>query len=257
MRSRVRFFLRQCLRAVLLAWFRAFLRLRVRGAREVPPHGPCLIVSNHPSYLNPIVINALLARPVSFIAWEAIFRVPVLGRLARAFGAIPVSLEHGSVGSWREAAGVLARGGALGIFPEGHRTPRGVLIMDRWKTGAAHLAIRSAAPVVPVAIIGAERVWPVGQSLPRPGRVLVRFLPPITPPPAAPSRRRPGEGGRGSGQPEPPSPTEGRAKEEERAFADRVRRRIEAILARRRRALERIAARRGRGQPRLPRPAAA
>lgn len=112
------------------------------------------------------------------MAWDALFKVPVLGQLIRAFGSFPVDIRKGKGESaFREALNVLNEGDALGIFPEGQRSERGP--MGELRTGVARLAIETGAPIVPVTIGGAFRAWPKWKLLPKPAKIIVRYHPPI------------------------------------------------------------------------------
>ncbi|MBX3276505.1 MAG: 1-acyl-sn-glycerol-3-phosphate acyltransferase [Acidobacteria bacterium] len=163
-----------------LVWWvlRTLFSVEYRGLEHVPESGAVIIAGNHPSYLDPVLVAVPVRRQIRFMAWDALFRVPVLGTLIRAFGAFPVDLRKGKgEAAYQEALRVLGAGDALGIFPEGGRSESGP--MGELKTGTARLAIETGAPIVPVTIGGATRVWPKWKLLPRPAKILVRFHPPI------------------------------------------------------------------------------
>ena len=112
------------------------------------------------------------------MAWDALFRIPLIGHLIRALGAFPVDITRGKgEKAYKEALRILEEGEVLGIFPEGQRSESGV--MGEVRMGAARLAIESGAPIVPVTIGGASRAWPKWKLLPRPAKLIVRFHPPI------------------------------------------------------------------------------
>jgi 1-acyl-sn-glycerol-3-phosphate acyltransferase len=165
------------LRAIAKASSRLFHDLVVQGTEHVPLEGPVILASNHPSYLDPIFIMCRLKRPVKYLAWERLFRIPVLGWLIRKYGAIPVDIDKPGRGSFEAAVRVLKSGEAFGIFPEGGRSDFGT--MNPLKSGVARLAMISGAPIVPITIVGASRVWPKGQLVPKPGPVRVEFHEPI------------------------------------------------------------------------------
>ncbi|MGH4012538.1 MAG: lysophospholipid acyltransferase family protein [Pseudonocardiaceae bacterium] len=165
-----------------LAWLA--LRPSVHGAQFVPDHGPVILASNHLSFMDSVVIPLVLPRQVTFLAKAEYFEGRgVRGGLSRRFflamGHVPVQRGHGRAawGAVRVAQGVLARGGALAIYPEGTRSLDGRLY--RGRTGVARLTLLTGAPVVPVALAGTERVQPVGSRLPRPHPVTVRFGRPL------------------------------------------------------------------------------
>ena len=112
------------------------------------------------------------------MAWEKPFRIPLLGAVMRAYGAVPVDMKRPGKDSFAEAVRILRRGEALGIFPEGGRT-RGGQLMNPIKHGMARLAHLTGAPIVPATISGGRRVWPKKQFLPEPGPIRVTFHQPV------------------------------------------------------------------------------
>ncbi|GAB7191190.1 lysophospholipid acyltransferase family protein [Kineococcus sp. NUM-3379] len=148
----------------------------VRGLENVPEDGPAILASNHPSYADPVFLPVVLRRRITFIAKAELFTGRgVKGRLAAGFfhgiGQLPVDRSGGRAGDRALAAGArLLRAGELfGIYPEGTRSPDGRLY--RGRTGVARLALQSGVPVVPVAMIGTDRVLPVGRRVPGLARV--------------------------------------------------------------------------------------
>jgi len=165
-------------RAILVFLFRLFCRIEFHGQENIPSFGPVLVVSNHPSYLDPMTVHVgVPKRPVRWMTWNAVFRVPILGWLVRQFGAFPVDVEGSPKGAFESSLAMLKRGEVVGIFPEGGRSYQSV--MGDTRTGAIRLAVRSGAPIVPVSVAGAYRVWPKVWFLPWPGRIAVTYHPPI------------------------------------------------------------------------------
>ncbi|HWP43245.1 MAG TPA: lysophospholipid acyltransferase family protein [Blastocatellia bacterium] len=159
--------------------FRILFSIEYRGLENVPESGPVILAGNHPSYLDPVLVGLPIKRVIKFMAWDALFRVPVLGWIIRALGAFPVDIRKGrGEAAFREAVRVLESGYALGIFPEGQRSERGP--MGELRTGVARLAIETGAPIVPITIGGASRAWPKWRLLPRPAKIIVRYHSPIT-----------------------------------------------------------------------------
>ncbi len=163
---------------------RAVWRPDVEGAENVPATGPVLIASNHLSFVDSVVIPIVAPRKVVFLAKEDYFTGPgIKGRLQRAWfegnGMVPVNRDdtRAAIASLDIALGVLARGEAFGIYPEGTRSRDGRLY--RGRTGVGHLALASGAPVVPVGLVGTEHVQPVGSRYPRLVKVTVRFGEPL------------------------------------------------------------------------------
>src|SRR5262249_49091635 len=119
-----------------------------------------------------------IKRVIRFMAWDALFKVPLLGQIIKAVGAFPVDIRKGrGEAACLEARRVLSRGEALGIFPEGQRSEQAA--MGDLRTGVARLAIETGAPIVPVTIGGATRAWPKWKLLPRSAKIIVRYHEPI------------------------------------------------------------------------------
>ncbi len=164
-----------------IAWplFRVLFAIEYHGLENVPERGAVIIAGNHPSYLDPAFVVLPLRRRVRFMAWDALFKVPLLGPLIRVLGAFPVDIRKGKGESaFREALRVLNDGDALGIFPEGQRSERGPI--GEMRTGVARLAIDSGAPIVPVTIGGAYRAWPKWKLMLKPAKIIIRYHEPIT-----------------------------------------------------------------------------
>lgn len=140
-------FLRRIARVV----FPLVFGLKAIGVERVPKEGPVILCSNHVSYWDPPVLGTFLDRKVHFMAKEELFRIPGLAWLIVRLGAFPVRRGGVSKDSIRRALDLLAAGSVIGIFPAGTRKagdhPAG-------KRGAAMLAVRSGAAVVPAAIVG-------------------------------------------------------------------------------------------------------
>lgn len=158
-RSLARFLLRSLARFLLHLLF----GYRTEGAERVPEEGPVILAANHLSILDPIAIWAGLRRPVSFLARAELFRLPFLSWLLPRFYAIPVERGTGDLAAIKNALRALERGFAFCIFPEGTRSRDGRL--KPFKSGVAAIALRTGSPVVPVAVWGTDRAWPVGRRL--------------------------------------------------------------------------------------------
>src|SRR5262245_53119948 len=102
---------------------RAYFRLTLGGIEHIPTSGPLLIVANHVTYADPVLVSIPVRRPVHYMAWNALFEVPGLAWLIRRLRAFPVALESADPGAVREAVRLLRSGEAVMIFPEwGRRT---------------------------------------------------------------------------------------------------------------------------------------
>ena len=163
---------------------RAVWRPRVSGLEHVPATGGVVLASNHLSFVDSVVIPVVVPRKVVFLAKSDYFTgTGVRGALSRAWfeglGMLPVDRDdpRAALGSLDTALQVLGRGEAFGLYPEGTRSRDGRLY--RGRTGVAHLALTAGVPVVPVGLVGTERLQPVGARLPRLVTVDVRFGAPI------------------------------------------------------------------------------
>lgn len=130
-------------------------RLSVHGRDHIPEQGPVILCSNHISNLDPPLVGLPLSRRVHFMAKAELFKIPILGYLIGAVGAFPVKRGGVSKESIKTALTLLRQGNVLGIFPEGTRRGQD----GAAKRGAASLALRSNAKVVPVAIIGRYKLF--------------------------------------------------------------------------------------------------
>lgn len=149
---------------------RGLIRLRVDGTELLPADGPVVLVANHVSFFDSVLLMFSLPRPVAFIGKAEYTDNPITNWLFCGAGMIPVrrndpsDLPH----VFEEVAEVLERGEVIGVFPEGTRSRDGKL--HRGHVGAAHLALMTGAPIVPVGIVGTDHVLPTGSLIVRPFR---------------------------------------------------------------------------------------
>ncbi|HEY9660822.1 MAG TPA: lysophospholipid acyltransferase family protein, partial [Allocoleopsis sp.] len=121
-----------------------------------------------------------VGRPVSFMAKEELFRVPVLNQAIRAYGAYPVKRGSADRSAIRAAIAQLEAGWAVGIFLQGTRTSDARIPTP--KLGATMIAAKMQVPLLPVSLWGTQAIIRKGSKLPRPAAVTVRIGEPITPP---------------------------------------------------------------------------
>jgi len=164
------------LRALARVLFVALFRVRVFGQDNVPPEGGVLILSNHQSYLDPVLLGLGLERPVSYMARRSLFRNRAFAWLISALNAFPVTRGGRDVRAMREAVGRLREGWCLVVFPEGTRTSDGRI--GRLHAGVLSIAERAGVPVVPAVVEGAFGAWP-RNGPPRPHPIDVAYGRPI------------------------------------------------------------------------------
>lgn len=143
--------------------FRCVFRVTVTGSEHVPRTGAVLLAGNHTGFLDGPLVYALSPRSATFLAKSELF----VGPLARALGwlgQVPVHRGHPDRAALRAGLAVLRSGGAFGVFPEG---TRGTGELEEVSDGLAYLAVRSGAPVVPIAVLGTAQAMPRGSHRPR------------------------------------------------------------------------------------------
>lgn len=165
--------------AVLRLIVRAVVRLRIDGdLAAVPREGALIVAANHASSADPVLIGAFLNsainRPINWLGKRELTEWALSGWAFRRAGIHPVDRDAADLESFRTAMRILDAGQILAVFPEGTRSRDGALQPVR--EGVGMLALRSGAPVLPVAVVDSDRMWPRGHLLPRFGkRVTVRY----------------------------------------------------------------------------------
>jgi 1-acyl-sn-glycerol-3-phosphate acyltransferase len=134
--------------------------LKVYGARHVPAQGGVLLVSNHQSYLDPVLLAVKLGRPMSYLAKSELFRNPLFAWLIRSLNAFPLRQGKGDKAAIEQTIRRLRQGHLLAVFPEGTRTPDGNL--QPIQRGAALVVRRANVPIVPCVLDGSFQAWPKG-----------------------------------------------------------------------------------------------
>jgi 1-acyl-sn-glycerol-3-phosphate acyltransferase len=139
---------------VLFSWVVGLIfRIKVVNRQNEPAEGGYVVCANHISATDPIMLcYAFRKHQVRFMAKKELFSIPVLAQLIRMLGAFPVDRGGGDVGAIKNAVGIVEGGCCLGIFPQGHRYPGEDPRGTPTKNGAALIAVRASAPVVPVYI---------------------------------------------------------------------------------------------------------
>lgn len=157
---------------------RIAFRLRVIGREQLPQDGSVLVLSNHQSHFDPVLVGIASSRQLRFLTRDTLFFWP-LKWLIRSLGAIPINREGTGLSGLRTSLRVLKDQQPLLVFPEGTRTHDGNL--QPLQPGFCVIARRSRVTLVPVAIAGAFDVLPRGSIVPRFGSIVVAFGTPIYP----------------------------------------------------------------------------
>ena len=146
------------LRFVAFVLSHTIYRLKLKGAEHIPTEGAVLLVCNHVSFIDAVLLMAVSPRPVRFIMDHRIFRIPVLGWLFKLVKAIPVASQKEDPAAYAKAfeaaSQVLREGDVLAIFPEGGITRDGTL--QPFKAGLMKILETDPVPVVPMAL---KNLW--------------------------------------------------------------------------------------------------
>ncbi|MCY3537480.1 MAG: lysophospholipid acyltransferase family protein [Cyanobacteria bacterium MAG IRC3_bin_20] len=165
--------------------FRLVFHGRVEGRPPAYRGNPYVVVANHGSDLDPPLLSCAMGRPVSFMAKQELFHVPLLAPLIRGLGAVPVRRGHVDRRALDRCLAQLQRGWLVGVFLDGTRSPTGMV--ERPRHGAALLAQRSGCPLLPVAILNSHRALSRGSMGLKLVPIIIRIGAPI---PAPASRDR-------------------------------------------------------------------
>ncbi|AUH68749.1 MULTISPECIES: lysophospholipid acyltransferase family protein [Gordonia] len=159
-------------------------RPRIEGLENIPKDGAALIASNHMAVVDSFYLPLMVPRRIFFLAKSEYFTEKGLkGRFKKWFfstsGQIPIDRSGASAAADALLAGkkVLEDGRLLCLYPEGTRSPDGRLY--KGKTGLARIALETGTPVIPIAMVGTDRINPPGTVLPRPTRIVVRVGEPL------------------------------------------------------------------------------
>jgi 1-acyl-sn-glycerol-3-phosphate acyltransferase len=165
---------------VLRTAFRSCSRVRIEGRENLPMDGSVMVVCNHASNADGMLLMAfvvpIMKRPMGWLGKEEALRWPFLGWSMRQNGVFGIKRGGGDLEAFKTAKKVLDDGRPLAVFPEGTRSSDGRL--QPAKEGATVLAVRSGAPVLPIAIAGTHRFWPRGK-LPRPFKTMTITIGPV------------------------------------------------------------------------------
>ena len=167
-------------------WSRGILKvtgvtLTVEGLENIPKEGPCVFVGNHRSYYDIPLLLASLDKPHGILAKEELGKIPLLNRWMKLLGCVFVQRDdlRASVRALNDATAIVESGRSFVIFPEGTRYKGEEGGVGEFKSGAFRIAVKTGAPVVPVAITGARALFENNGNRCHPGRVHICILPPI------------------------------------------------------------------------------
>ncbi len=155
-----------------------YFKARVFGVRNVPETGGVLLVSNHQSFMDPVLATMALHREGNYMARDSLFRHPLFRRLIESLNAFPVKRNAADVGAIKESLRRLKQGKVVLLFPEGTRTEDGRI--GAMLPGVGAIAMKARVPIVPTLIDGVFQTWPKGQLLPSAGNVIVEYGCPLT-----------------------------------------------------------------------------
>ncbi|CEP67702.1 1-acyl-sn-glycerol-3-phosphate acyltransferase [Moorella glycerini] len=146
---------------VCYLFLRFFCRWEVQGRENFPLEGPVIVIANHISYLDPVAVGVAAPRTVRFMAKEELFHIPIVNWIITGLHAFPVRRGRSDRAALKAALEVLHDGQVLGMFPEGTRSKDGRLLP--FQHGAALLALKTGAPLLPVAVKNTNRVFRGGR----------------------------------------------------------------------------------------------
>lgn len=133
---------------------RALYRMEIAGRERIPAEGPCILVANHESVIDPFVLGLATPRIVRYMAKAELWRNAALREVMEGFGTFPVARGRGDFDAFSRAGRLLADGEVLGIFGQGTCLP---FRRRPFLRGAARLALETGSPLVPVALVGTEQ----------------------------------------------------------------------------------------------------
>ncbi|MBT5018089.1 1-acyl-sn-glycerol-3-phosphate acyltransferase [Planctomicrobium sp.] len=157
--------------------FKLWFRFQAKGYKNLP-QGGAMLLSNHQSFLDPLLIGVLLKRPVSFLARDSLFRIPVVGWILKHTYVMPISRKSAGTESMKKSIARLDHGFYVGLFPEGTRTEDGSV--GKVKPGFIAMIRRSEVPIVPVGIAGAYEAMPRKSNFVRPVKIRLVYGEPIS-----------------------------------------------------------------------------
>jgi 1-acyl-sn-glycerol-3-phosphate acyltransferase len=154
------------------------VKARVFGRHNFPASGGVLLVSNHQSFMDPVLVTMALDREGNYMARDTLFKNKWFGRLITFVNAYPIRRGTADMVAIKETMRRLKDGRVVAAFPEGTRSPDGRV--GPMLAGLATVAKKCKAPIVPTLIDGMDRAWPRHRMLPGTGDVVIEYGKPIT-----------------------------------------------------------------------------
>ncbi len=160
-------------KAVTRILARTYIRLKIEGLENVPPEGAYLIITNHLSGLDPFLIGIPIDRTLYCLAKIELYQNAFLTWILNSLGLIPLDRSRNDISAMRIVLRLLRNGEAVGLSPEGTRSPTGEMLP--FTDGATKLALHAQVPILPVALHGTRELMPPGTYGFKPGRVYLRI----------------------------------------------------------------------------------
>lgn len=165
--------------AKITVWtvFKIYFRVKSYDRERAPKEGKLIVAANHSSYLDSLALGVDFPRRVHYIMTSVYYKKLILKPFCYLLDTIPIG-ESLQVSAYKKTIRLLSKGNVVGIFPEGQRSREGVLLDTR--KGVGVYALRSKAPIIPVAIAGAREALPPHTIFPKPYRIKLFYGNPLT-----------------------------------------------------------------------------
>lgn len=153
--------------------FQFYFHLHIEGKEHIPKEGGYIIVSNHTSFLDPLLICTIVPRIIHYLTYATYYYMPPLHWYCRRVHCIPIKRNGKDISALKKTLRLLKTGELIGIFPEGARSSTGQL--QQAEPGVALIALKAKVPILPVGISGAYEAFPRGSKFPKPHAIMVTF----------------------------------------------------------------------------------
>ena len=157
------------IRAIARTLFMFYFRFEATGLEHFPREGGCIVVANHTSFLDPLLVCVAAPRVIHYITYAYFYYHAAIHWACKRTHCIPIKREGNDVSALKQALRLLHAGEIIGIFPEGARSQSGKLMAG--EPGVALIALKAGAPIVPIGISGAYQAFPKGAHFPKPVKI--------------------------------------------------------------------------------------